>query len=222
MFKFLFILLPLTLALTFTVNAEAAASTTATTPTVSTQTPTTQLMQLLNQYQSLTAHFNQGVYDANGTLVQMSHGTMAIMRPNNFRWYTLQPTEQLIITNGKQLWIYDLDLQQVTLSKLQKKTGTTPAMLMTSSTAEMQQFYRVSVYPAPANEQVFQLLPKVKNADFVWVRFFFENKQLHKMQIKDNIGQVTSITFSQLKVNSVLPKSLFTLNIPKGTDVIRE
>jgi outer membrane lipoprotein carrier protein len=185
-------------------------------------TPAEQLVQLLAQYQNLTANFEQGVFDANGTLVQNSSGNMAVQRPENFRWFTQNPNEQLILTDGKKLWVYDIDLAQVTISQLQKKTGTTPAMLITTSSQEMQQNYNVSIYPSPDSELVYQLLPKAKNADFQWVRFFFVNKQIHKMQIRDNIGQLTSITFSQLKANSTLPKSLFVLTIPKGVDVVKE
>ncbi|MFN7096625.1 MAG: outer membrane lipoprotein chaperone LolA [Gammaproteobacteria bacterium] len=185
-------------------------------------TPAIQLVNLLDEYHSLTANFEQGVYDANGTLVQNSSGNMAVQRPENFRWFTLKPNEQLIITDGKKLSVYDIDLQQVTVSKLQKKTGTTPAMLLTTSAQEMEQYYNVSIYPGPKTQQVYQLLPKVKNADFQWIRFFFENQQIHKMQIKDNIGQVTSITFENIKTNPVLPASTFKLTIPKGVDVIQE
>ncbi|NNM58899.1 MAG: outer membrane lipoprotein chaperone LolA [Legionellales bacterium] len=188
----------------------------------STEAPAHQLTDLLNQYQSMTAHFSQSVYDPKGRVVQNSNGSMALLRPQSLRWQTQKPTDQLILTDGKTLWIYDKDLQQVTISQLLKKTGTTPAMLMTTSASDIQDSYEVSAYPSPKTEQVFQLTPKNKQADFEWVRFFFENKQLIKMQIHDNIGQLTSIDFSQLKINPSLPKSLFHLTIPKDVDIVKE
>lgn len=213
------------LAMLLVINVNAATATKPIpTPNTSatTNTPAEQLVSLLTQYQSMTANFQQGVFDANGTLVQNSSGNMAVQRPENFRWFTLNPNEQLIITDGKKLWVYDIDLQQVTISKLQKKTGTTPAMLITTSAQEMAQSYEVSIYPGPKTELTYQLLPKVKNADFQWVRFFFVNKQIHKMQIRDNIGQLTSIDFTKIKTNPNLPASTFKLTIPKGVDVIQE
>lgn len=188
------------------------------------ESPVNQLAGLLAQYQSLTANFSQSVYDAKGNdaSAQVSSGNMALKRPENLKWETQKPTEQLIMTDGKTLWIYDKDLQQVTISQLQKKSKRTPALLMMTSASDIEKNYQVSFYPSPKAETAFQLIPKSKQPDFQWVRFYFENKKLSKMQIQDNIGQLTSISFSQQKTNPSLPNSLFHLTIPKGVDIIKE
>ena len=191
-------------------------------PSPEVNTPANQLAGLLGQYQSLTAHFDQTINDSKGRTVQVSSGNMALLKSGSLRWETQTPTEQLIISNGKTLWIYDKDLQQVTINQLKKKTGATPGMLMTTSGADLQSQYLVSIYPSAKNKPVFQIVPKMKNADFESVRFFFNDKNLVKMQIHDNIDQVTTIDFSHMVKNPPLPDTLFHLTIPKDVDVVKE
>lgn len=219
-------LLVLAIGLTLLPAAWAADSSvtalTSTPPPVAPPTAAQALVSLLTRYQSLMANFIQAQYDANGTFVQSSSGAMAILRPGNFIWHTKQPNEQLIMTNGKTLWIYDIDLQQVTVSKLQPNKNTTAGMLMTTSAKDLQANYTVTQVNAPSRESTYQLVPKQKNSDFQWVSLTFKEKVLLRMQIKDNTGQLTSISFKNLKTNPNLSTAQFNLEIPKNVDVINE
>lgn len=180
------------------------------------------LAKLLEQYNSLTAQFNQTVYDTKGHALQSSSGSMAMLRPDKLRWSIENPSQQIIATDGSQLWVYDKDLQQVTVSQLKKKPGTTPAMLITTSAQELTRDYKISYYVDSKTKPVFQLIPNVKNPDFQWVRLFFNHGQINKMQIQDNIGQLTSINFTKINTNPALLSSIFVLKIPKNVDVIQQ
>jgi outer membrane lipoprotein carrier protein len=183
-------------------------------------TPPQQLAGLLNQYQSLSANFIQTIYDANGTLQQQSTGNMKLLRPDYFWWNTTSPNRQLIATNGKKLWVYDIDLEQVTIQQLQKAAGEAPAMLLTTSGADLAKDFLVTNQAPVKGEQVFQLSPKDPKADYAWIRLFFKDNTISKMQIRDNMGQTTMLEFRLLQVNPKLTPTMFKVSIPKGTDII--
>ena len=91
------------------------------------------LAALLNNTQSMRANFRQTVYDNRGKVIQKSVGYMAMQRPGKFRWESTSPIPQLIIANDSRLWIYDPDLEQVTIRSLSKEIGETPALLLSNS-----------------------------------------------------------------------------------------
>ncbi len=184
--------------------------------------PAQQLANLLGQFNSLTADFQQTIYDGHGRVLQTSHGNMKLLRPHSLRWDTLAPNRQLLITNGDQLWIYDVDLEQVEIKPLEKAFGNQPAMLLTSSAREMQQHFIVSTVPSGNKMREFQLEPKDPQADFNWIRFYFNGNMISKMQINDKIGQLTDIVFSEVKRNTAVSKSDFIFAPPKGVDIIKD
>ncbi|MFK3617120.1 outer membrane lipoprotein chaperone LolA, partial [Coxiella burnetii] len=94
---------------------------------------TTQLSQLLSNFRTYQAKFNQITFDGQDRVIQQSHGRVMIMRPGRFRWETDSPTKQIIITNGKTLWVYDVDLSQATQQPLAQKTNINPASLLSGS-----------------------------------------------------------------------------------------
>lgn len=96
------------------------------------QTPNEELTQLLKNMRSIQSDFTQTIVDKKGKIIQKSTGHMDLVRPNQFRWNVQRPNQQLIITNGKRLWVYDPDLEQVTIRKLSTAAGETPAMLLSN------------------------------------------------------------------------------------------
>ena len=179
-----------------------------------------QLAALLGQYAQLSAQFEQGLYDGNGTLIQRTQGTMAIQRPDHFRWVTQTPNQQIMIASQQQLYIFDVDLAQITLSQLSKEVGSTPAMLMTASASELDAHYKVNSLPPKNQMIIYALWPKSKHADFQSIRVFFQKKLIKRIEIVDNMGQLTAISFSHLNTQPALSPSLFKFKYPKGVDVI--
>src|SRR5437016_1696485 len=105
---------------------------------------TSDLSNVLNSIRTMKANFIQTVYDNRGKAIQQSKGQMALARPGKFRWDVKKPIPQLIIANNTKLWIYDPDLQQVTIKSLQHVTGETPALLLSHENNVLENDYKVS------------------------------------------------------------------------------
>src|SRR5690606_35728590 len=97
------------------------------------------LTELLNQAQTLTARFSQLTLDGSGSRLQETSGELALKRPGQFRWHTDAPLEQLLVSNGKQIWLYDPDLEQVTIQTLDQRLSHTPALLLSGDVSQIRQ-----------------------------------------------------------------------------------
>ncbi|HTE41066.1 MAG TPA: outer membrane lipoprotein chaperone LolA, partial [Steroidobacteraceae bacterium] len=98
--------------------------------TKSTVQPTNKLDEFLQSLQTLQADFRQLLRDGQGRLIEESQGTLAIQRPDRFRWDYREPHEQVIVADGKKLWLYDVDLEQVTVRPMEQSLAGTPASLL--------------------------------------------------------------------------------------------
>jgi len=184
----------------------------------------TSLASLLSNVKTLKANFSQETYDARGKRTQKASGVMAVSRPYQFRWEIEKPIPQLIIVDKKTLWIYDKDLEQVTIRTLDTDTADAPALLLSYDHATLEKNYKTTAIPSKEdNIKWFSLEPKNKDNMFELIEVGFgSNKELKKMRLKDHLGNMTAIQFSNNQNNKPLNASLFTLKTPKGTDVIDE
>lgn len=178
-----------------------------------------QLAHLLDSMHSLEANFSEVTIDSNQVLLQKSEGEVMLKRPGKFRWETKNPTHQIVLTNGNTLWVYDVDLAQVTRQSL-NNLPTNPAQFLSGDVDTLLKKFSVRIIP---HKQilVFQLIPKQKNKQFTSVVFSFQHDELHSMQIETTLNQVSTFTFSNIKMNPSLPDSLFNFKAPKGVDVLR-
>jgi outer membrane lipoprotein carrier protein len=167
----------------------------------------------------MQAQFRQVLTDRNGQSVDEASGTLAISRPDRFRWDYRDPHEQVIVADGTRIWIYDRDLEQVTVRKLDETLSATPAMLLSGRSSLADNFNVTQVVQEGAVEWV-RLEPKRDDTDFRWVRLGFEGALLKYMQLADKLGQTTSLEFSKLERNPPLDPSRFTFTVPPGADVI--
>ncbi len=179
------------------------------------------LKNLLNNVKTMQASFTQTIYDNRGKAVETSNGTMSMERPGKFRWQVTKPIPQLIIANQNKLWVYDPDLEQVTIRKLEKATGDTPALLLSHVDAELDKSYDVKTSSDPGLKW-FVLLPKDKEGMFEQIKLGFSNQQVQQMELKDHLGHDTRIKFNNIRTNADLANTLFTFKAPKNTDVIDE
>ncbi len=176
-----------------------------------------QLSMYLKGMNNIQARFVQHTFDGKGTLLQSQQGTLSLKRPNKFRW----ESDQLLLSNGETLWQYDEDLEQVSIQKLDKRLSVTPALLLTGNVQSITQEYDVYGEPLDA-EYHFVLIPKRKDTLFDRLRLEFDKeKLLSRMIIKDEVGQKTIITLSNVRQDSNISDSLFEFVIPDGIDVIR-
>lgn len=171
---------------------------------------------------SLQADFQQETLDARGSRQQVLQGKMSVQRPGYFRWDTVSPFPQLIIADGSRVWLYDPDLAQVTVQKMDKQVGNTPALLLSGDPAAITKSFDITKSGEGANE-VYLLKPKAKDALFESLQVSFDGKGvLTGMALKDSLGSRTLIRFGNVKLNPALDRKLFKFNPPKGVDVINE
>jgi outer membrane lipoprotein carrier protein len=179
------------------------------------------LTELLNQAQTITARFSQLTLDGSGTQLQETAGQLALKRPGLFRWHTDAPMEQLLVSNGEKVWLYDPDLQQVTIQTLDQRLTHTPALLLSGDVSKIREHFEIS-HNEGGNVVDFILKPKSKDTLFDSLRLSFRNKVLNDMQLIDSIGQRTNILFLSVKMNEPQDDAQFTFEIPAGADVIQE
>ena len=150
-------------------------------------------------------------------------GVMQVKRPGQFRWETRSPMQQLIVANGRQVWLYDPDLKQATRQTLDQQIANTPALLLSGNVQQIAWSYRIS-QPQPG-QAYFVLYPRPtgdQDSLFSSLALRFNGNVPSQMILTDTLGQQTSISFSQVRLNSSLSASIFNFVPPKGTDVIEQ
>ena len=170
---------------------------------------------------TLTARgeFEQKIFDRNRKLLQESRGVLAFSRPGKFRWSYVKPYAQLIVGDGSRVWIYDEDLKQVTVKKLDQALGSTPAALLAGNNEAMRAF-RLSDQGAKDGIEWLEALPRDKESNFEKIRMGFGSSGLEIMELVDSFGQTTVLRFAALQRNPKLDPGLFRFSPPKGADVI--
>jgi outer membrane lipoprotein carrier protein len=185
--------------------------------------PADDLTLRLSTLNVMRADFSQTIMDKNAKKIQQSVGQMAMQRPGKFRWDVKKPVAQLVITNGAKVWIYDPDLEQVTIRYLTKEVGESPAMLLTHSNTAIEKDYKVvSDKALSGGLEWFTLTPKNQNSLFAKVRLGFLKNEIHEMELQDHLGHTTQIAFYNIKMNPTLSSSLFSFKPPVNIDVIDE
>lgn len=179
------------------------------------------LTELLNQAQTITARFSQLTLDGSGTQLQETAGQLVLKRPGLFRWHTDAPMEQLLVSNGEKVWLYDPDLLQVTIQALDQRLTHTPALLLSGDVSKIRENFDIS-HKEGGNVVDFILKPKSKDTLFDSLRLSFRNNVLNDMQLIDSIGQRTNILFLNVKMNEPQDDAQFTFDVPAGADVIQE
>ena len=176
----------------------------------------------LNATQSARAQFEQKVYDRSGKLVQQSHGSFVFQRPGRFRWVYEKPADQVIVGDGSRVWIYDRQLNQVTVRKLATALGSTPAALLAGASG-IEQAFALSDAGEKDGLEWMDARPREREAGFERVRLGFDaHGGLQAMQLIDNFGQTTFLRFTKLERNPKVNPAEFRFNPPKGADVLGE
>ncbi|MCC2666683.1 MAG: lolA [Gammaproteobacteria bacterium] len=184
---------------------------------------TTQLTQLLLTIQTLQADFTQTLSNLQSKqTLQQSFGHVILQQPGKFRWEVKKPVEQLIVGNGKRLWIYDPELEQVTIRSLTKEIGETPAFLLSNPRVALEKNFHVQAMKNTASLQWFLLTPKNRNTLFVFIKIGFLKSQIREMDLQDHLGHNTVIEFYNVISNQPLASSLFNFKLPRHVDVIDE
>jgi outer membrane lipoprotein carrier protein len=178
-----------------------------------------QLDAFLRQTQSFRAEFQQTVRNPQGTITQQGYGTVMFVRPGRFRWEYHKPYEQLIVSDGRRLWIYDPDLEQVTVKPMDTALGSTPALLL-STVRPLEQDFTIRDQGSAHGLSWVELVPKAEDTSFERVRVGLAGQRLQQMELYDNFGQVTRLKFANSTINPSLDAELFRFVPPPGVDVV--
>jgi outer membrane lipoprotein carrier protein len=188
-------------------------------PSAATAASLQRFSEFISETLTARGEFEQKIFDRNRKLLQESRGTLAFSRPGKFRWNYVKPYAQLIVGDGSKVWIYDEDLKQVTVKKLDLALGSTPAALLAGNNEAMRAF-SLSDRGAKDGLEWLEALPRDKESSFEKIRMGFGSSGLEVMELVDNLGQTTVLRFAVLQRNPTLDPGLFRFSPPKGADVI--
>ena len=181
-----------------------------------TQTAAQELHQLLKPIDSLSADFTQQIKDHNNHKLQLLNGNLSLKKPNQLRWNVLAPMPQLIVSDGKLVWLYDPDLEQVVIQSFSDDFMANPISILLGDLDQLNRDFTVSLI----SDDRFSLKPKQKNSLFVAIQLRFVDSVLSHIEYQDNFGQNTQLTLSQVKLNPQLAKNTFVFDIPQAVDII--
>lgn len=167
---------------------------------------------------SAQGSFAQSVMTQSGRKPQNSSGTFALARPGKLRWAYDKPYKMLLVADGEKLWTYDADLNQVTVGKIDKALGSSPAALLTGESLD--RHFNLSDAGGADGLEIVDAEPKSGDSSFVRVRIGLSQNLPRLMEVRDNFGQVTTLLFKEFHPNPALAKDTFRFVPPKGADVV--
>jgi outer membrane lipoprotein carrier protein len=168
---------------------------------------------------SVGASFSQSVTDANGHRGDESRGTLALEAPRQFRWETIAPYQQTIVADGAKVWVYEPDLEQVSVRNQSSEEAHSPLTVLTDLSQLDSQFN-----PSEAGDHDgltwLKLTSKAKEPEFEYAELGFDSTTLQRMRFKDQLGNTTEIRFADWKRNPAFAPAAFKFVPPKGVDVV--
>jgi len=180
------------------------------------------LFEFYNNVKSMSASFTQTTLNNRFKVAEESIGKLTMQRPGKFRWDYTVPYEQIIVADGKKLWVYDKDMEQITVKELDSVIGNTPALLLSGNGSLENNFEIIEIQNKSTGLDWVELFPKDKDSSFTSMRLAFDAKYLKYMELVDGFGQTTQIKFTDIQNNLQLDAAQFNFTPPKGVDVIGE
>ncbi|CAH1386771.1 outer membrane lipoprotein chaperone LolA [Candidatus Nitrotoga sp. M5] len=180
------------------------------------------LKNFIESTHSAQANFTQEVRDSRGKRIQSASGTMQFVRPGKFRWVYQKPFEQLIVGDGEKFWLHDVELNQVTVRKIDAALGSSPAALLSGSN-EIENDFELKDNGTKDNLEWLQATPRTQDTSFEKILMAFSaQSELIIMELHDAFGHTTVLHFSNMKRNPQLSPQLFKFVPPKSADVLGE
>ncbi|MEO1963555.1 MAG: outer membrane lipoprotein chaperone LolA [Cycloclasticus sp.] len=175
----------------------------------------------LQNYNKLSGQFTQIISSQTSNNTNSSTGEFWIKKPNKFRWHYSSPYIQEIISNGEKIWIYDEDLEQVSIKNSSQSVDSSPLAIILGSTS-LGDSFEVSPIKNDDLLEWLKLTPKNDSSGFEFISIGFENGILARMIMADNFGQTTHLLFTDVAVHSNMDDTLFEFQTPDGADVFDE
>lgn len=180
-----------------------------------------ELRTLLDRTTTLSGKFIQQLTDNQGEVLDTSEGTFVLQRPGKFYWKTTTPYEQLLVSNQQTIWLFDPDLEQVTVRPFSDDLQQTPALLLSESVERLSENFTVS-FTRANNKTEFTLVPKRDDGLFAQMQLIFAGEELQDFVIQDNLGQLTRFSLQETVKNKPVDQTLFNFVAPEGVDVLHD
>lgn len=178
------------------------------------------LREFVRDVKSGRSAFSQTVTSTDGARKKTSSGQFEFLRPGRFRFNYTKPFEQLIVADGVKVWIFDVDLNQVSSRKLAQALGATPAALLTGASLDTD-FVLIAQPPKDGLDWALAT-PKAKDGPFQSMRVGFKGRELQAVEIVDSFGQRSMLQFSRFEANVALDAARFNYTPPAGADVVEQ
>jgi outer membrane lipoprotein carrier protein len=182
-------------------------------------TATDNLNRFFKEFKTLRAEFAQEVLDENFVPLEESTGQLWISRPGRFRWNYHPPFAQQIVADGARIWIYDVELEQVTVQDQRSTLEGTPALLLAGE-GDLRTDYVIEDLGQQGSVAWVSLQPKASNGGFAEMQLGFQNDALRLIQLLDHLDQITRIVLSHVEENPQIPANQFHFSVPVGVDLI--
>ena len=187
-------------------------------PVAFTQTPSA-LDRYLDGLTSWQAEFAQTVVDSRGKQRVAETGRFIVRRPGQFRWETGSGPAQIMVADGRNLWFYDRDLEQVTVKPVRTALTATPAMLLVGG-VNLREYFEITTLPKSIGLDWVAVKPRGADAEFRSARLGFASNDLRRMEIEDKLGQKTVLVFLKTLRNAALAADTFVFQSPPDADLI--
>jgi outer membrane lipoprotein carrier protein len=179
------------------------------------------LETFIGDLNTFSAGFEQTLMNELGEEMERSVGALYVERPGKFHWAYWEPFPQLIVSDGRSLWIYDEDLEQVTIKDVTASIDDSPAALL-GGDVDVDAHYVVIEVGETEGIRWLELTPRDIESQYETVRLGFRDGDLAAMELFDNLGQKTRIAFQDIRRNPSLERRLFEFTPPEGVDVVDE
>lgn len=179
------------------------------------------LQGYLKQMQTLEGSFQQLTLDARGNRMQEAEGSVQLAKPGRFYWSTEQPFPQVLVSNGTTLWVYDPDLEQVTIQTLDERSTQSPAIILSGEASDLTKHFSINATET-GKRVVFDLIPLQQDSLFEELSLDFVEGRISALQLTDSLGQKTRVDLTITQFNQPLDNQIFEFEVPSHVDVIQE
>ena len=179
------------------------------------------LQGYLKQMQTLEGSFQQLTLDARGNRMQEAQGSVQLAKPGRFYWSTEQPFPQVLVSNGTTLWVYDPDLEQVTIQTLDERSTQSPAIILSGEASDLTKHFSINATET-GKRVVFDLIPLQQDSLFEELSLDFVEGRISALQLTDSLGQKTRVDLTITQFNQPLDNQVFEFEVPPHVDVIQE
>lgn len=177
-----------------------------------------QLHRFLTSLTTLEAKFEQSVLNQEHTQAVRSQGIFYLERPNKFRWDYSEPESQQIIADGRQIWLYDPELKQVSVQSQESALQGSPAQLLISGDPVENSFEVIDI-GRRQNMDWVELIPRDEESQFIRILLAFVNDDLLRIEMADKFGQVTRFQFLDIQHNPTFKSTFFQFVSPHDSDI---